>query len=182
VLGALSDVPDAGALQAVEPLMQGETTEEAASAAVKIAGSLVTDMATTESALATVRPVLTKVIEVSRSGDTAKNAVQLLASLDDQAGRTWLVCGPFPMASDDEFEKSFAPEQGIDLQASYNTTIGKNNYIATWREIRAKENKVDFANFYETTNGGVINGAFVYALGYVYSPSERTCKTGDGQR
>jgi hypothetical protein len=125
VLGALGNVPDVAAVQTVQPFLSGETTEEAAAAVVKIADTLAKDASTTESALAGLRPALATVATTSRVGDTSKNATQLLASLDDQASRTWLVCGPFPMTSDEEFETPFAPERSIDLDARHNTTIGK---------------------------------------------------------
>lgn len=180
VLGALGNVPDVASLQVVEPFLTGETNEEAAAAIVKIADGLSKDNNTTESVLATVRPLLATVAATSRQGDTAKNAAQLLASLDDQASRTWLVCGPFPMDTDEQFEKAFEPEQAIALEAQYNTTIGKKSYVATWREIRAKNNKVDLANFYPPTSGNIVEHAFVYALGYIYSPTERKVKLAMG--
>lgn len=180
VLGALGNVPDVAAVQAVQPFLSGETTEEAAAAIVKIADTLSKDASATESMLAGVRPVLVTVAEVSRVGDTSKNATQLLASLDNQASRTWLVCGPFPMTDDEQFETPFAPEQSIDLDARYNTTIGKKRYVATWREIRAKDNQVDLADFYPPTSGNIVEHAFVYALGYVYSPTERRVKLAMG--
>jgi hypothetical protein len=80
------------------------------------------------------------------------------------------------MNNDNQFEKPFAPEQTVALEARYDTAIGKKQYVATWREIRAKGNKVDLANFYPPTNGDIVENAFVYALGYVYSPTERRVK------
>jgi HEAT repeat protein len=180
VLGALGNVPDVAAVQVVQPFLTGETTEEAAAAILKIANALSKDSNATESVLMELRPVLTTVAQTSRVSDTSKDAVQLLASLDDQASRTWLVCGPFPMENDEQFERPFAPEQSIDLEARYDTTIGKKQYVATWREIRAKGNKVDLANFYPLTSGNIVDHAFIYALGYVYSPTERRVKLAVG--
>jgi HEAT repeat protein len=180
VLSALGDVPDLAAIKAVQPFMSGETAEEASAAIVKIADALSKVSNATESVLAAVRPMLTTVVNISRSGDTTTSAAQLLATLDDQARRTWLVCGPFPIDNDERFETPFAPEQTTELQARYATSIGKKQYSPTWREIRANGNKVDFANFYEPTNGNIVEHAFVYALGYVYSPVERKVKLAMG--
>lgn len=173
VLGALGEVKSVEALAATQPyLADAALREEAAAAVVKIAGSLETAPASD------LRPALNQVLAVSQNADVSRNATQILSRLDDQANHPWLLAGPFPAATPEEINSVYPPEQGVDLQARYNTVVGGKSYIARWQEVSAKAHNVDFNRFY--AGDGIVPNAYAYALGYVFSPVERRVKLAIG--
>lgn len=175
VLGALGEVKSVEALSATQPFLADEALrEEAAAAVVKIAGEL-------EDVPASVlRPVLMQVAEVSKNADVTKNAGQISARFDDQANHGWLLSGPFPAETQEQINGAYPPEQGIDLQAAYDTVVGGKKYVARWQEVSAREHKVDFNKFYPPSAGNTVENAFAYALSYVFSPIERKVKLAVG--
>ena len=77
----------------------------------------------------------------------------------------WHIIGPFPAEEGKNFEKVFAPETVIDLEAEY---PGRGGITAAWQKVEAKDDVIWFNEIFEQKEDGI-------AYGYcrVESPDDR---------
>ncbi len=110
VLSGLANIPDPQALQLIEPCLKEDgVEEEAAQAAVKVAGAIVAghrDLA---------RQTVERVLSISQNDAVKQQAREVLQVLDQNEGfiGAWQVAGPYQQAGKsgmDLFNVAFAPE------------------------------------------------------------------------